>query len=143
MKYMTNFDAGYGEAVTVISECKLLLSNITVTVLSTEIFCDDVLAGAPYRLTEAENVELFDPTLLPRIRISDPISPVIAAIAYGRVGEGYRFIISGEASPTAYAAVVMALFYKGRLARGENTLLSSDSGAFYATVTDDGALLFV
>ncbi len=142
MKYMTNFDTGDGEAVTVISKCKLLLSNVTVGALSTEILCDDVLAGAPYRLTEAEEISLFDKSLLPRIRISDPISPVIAAIAYGRAGEGYRFISSGEATPTAYAAVAMALFYKGRLSRGESVTLSSDRGEASATVTDDGVLLF-
>ena len=143
MKYMTNFDTGHGEAVTVISECKLLLSKITVTVLSTEIVCDDVLAGVPYRLTEAENIELFDASLLPRIRVSEPYTSVSAAIVYGKVRNGYRFISDCKSYPTAYAAVATVLFYNGIITRGESVTLLSDAGVFSAAVTDDGVLLFV
>ena len=143
MKYTTKFDTGHGEILAIVSDCKLLLSNIVVKVLSTEIFCDDVLAGSPYRLIEAEKLSLFDFSLLPRIRISDPISSVIAAIAYGKEGAGYRFVISGESSLSAYAAVALTLFYKGRLARGERITISSPAGELSATVTDDGVILFI
>lgn len=143
MKYMRKLDTGWGEFVTVISKCKLLLSNVSVTALSTDVFCDEVLAGVPYRLTEAERIELFDPSLLPRIRVSEPYTSAVAAIVYGKVGDVYRFITDGTPSPTAYAAVAATLFYKGRITRGECVTLLSDAGAFTATVTDDGVLLFV
>lgn len=143
MKYMRKLDTGWGESVTIISKCKLLLSNVTVSVLSTEVFCDEVLAGSTYRLTEAEHIELFDTSLLPRIRVSEPYTSAVAAIVYGKVKEGYCFVTDGTPSLIEYAAVATVLFYKGRITRGECVTLSSDAGAFTATVTDDGVLLFI
>lgn len=143
MKYMTKFDTGRGIPIVFVPKCKLSLSNIVVRVLSTEIFCDDARAGSLYRLVEVERIALFDTSALPRIKFADPISPVKEAIAFGKDGEGYRLRASGRLTLDAFCAVAFALFCKGRIALGESVLLSFDAEAFYAAVTDDGALLFV
>ena len=105
------------KALAIVSECKLLFTNVAYTLLETETFYDDILANLPYRLVEA-------------------------AIAYGRASEGYRFITSGEPTLTAYAAVALALFYHGRLHSGESVRIASSRGELTATVTEDGVLLY-
>lgn len=130
------------KALAVVSECKLLFTNTVCTLLETETFYDDILANLPYRLVEAEHIALFDPSLLLRLAVAEPGSPVEAAIAYGRASEGYSFITSGEPTLTAYAAVALALFYHGRLHSGESVRIASSRGELTATVTEDGVLLY-
>jgi len=132
----------YGKVLMVVSECKLLFANMPFTILSTELFCDDILANLPYRVTECERIELFDPTIIPRMMVSHFSAPVAAALVYGRCDGGYRFITNGTSSPTEYAAVALSLFYRGRISAGECVSIISDFGALSAVVTDDGVLLF-
>ena len=138
----SKLDTVCGKAIAVVSECKLLFAKVPFKLLSTEVYCDDILANIPYRLIESENIALFDSSLLPRLMVSERAAPVLSVIAYGRDMEGYRFITNGEPTLTAYAAVALSLYYGARLCAGECVKIISERGALFATVTDDGVLLY-
>ncbi len=142
MKNDSKLDTVCGGVLAVVTECKSLFTKISFTVLSTEVICNDVLANIPYRLTRVERIGLFDRALLPRLLVTDIPSPVTAAIAYGREGDGYRFVTSGDHGLTAYAAVALDLYYSGSLLQGEPVSVTSERGRLSATVTDGEVLLY-
>ena len=136
------FNTGRGEGLTLITECKLLFTNLPCKLCSVELQCDEIMADLPYRLIRAERLSLFDARLLPTIRLFGSGTWVRDVIAYSYEAGVCRFISTGECSASAYAAALLALFYHGEVGAGEVVRVISPEGARTAVVTEGGVLLF-
>jgi len=142
LDYCLKFNTGGGEGLTLVTECKLLFTNLPCKLCSVELFCDEILADLPYRLVRTEQLALFDARLLPALRLQGSGGAACDAIAYSfRDGE-CRFISTGEYSASAYAAALLALFYHGEVAAGEAVRVISPERGRSAAVTEGGVLLF-
>ena len=139
MSDLAEFNTVGDKAPTALDKCKLLFANKPYTVLSVEIFCDEIDAGELYRVVYAEDVDLFDIRLLSRISFLDPNLPVAAAIVYGATPGGCRFVSSGKYSTAEYTAVAFDLYLRGIISRGESVAIISPRGVGY---TDGGEVLF-
>ena len=136
------FNTAQGEDLTIITKCKLLFANTPCTLRSVELFFDDILADLPFRLVRCDRLSLFDTRLLPILRLTGTGADVHAVIVYSFKDELCRFICSDEYSTAAYAAPVLALFYKGEINAGQAITVISPEAQIIVTVSEDGAVLF-
>lgn len=136
------FNTGRGEGLTLITECKLLFTNLPCKLCSVELHCDEIMADLPYRLIRAERLSLFDARLLPILRLSGSGARVRDVIAYSYEAGVCRFISTGEYSASSYAAPLLALYYHSEVSAGDAVEVSSPVRARIASVTEGGVLLF-
>ena len=139
MSDLVEFNTVGGKAPVALEKCKLLFANKPYTLLSTELFCDDVDSGDLYRVVRSENIDSFDIRLLSRIAFLDPALPAAAAIVYGACPGGYRFVSSGRYSVAEYAAVAYELYLHALIPRGESVDLLSPHGVAH---TDGREVVF-